>query len=97
VEAAPFRVIQEALHNVANHARASSVSVSLRRLGRQFVASVEDDGVGFDPELAEPVDVCRPSWGLLGMRERIEALGGTFAIESRAGMGTTVLMRIPLH
>ena len=53
--------------------------------------------VGFDPEQDEAVEGSRPSWGLLGMRERIEALGGTFAIESRVGRGTTVLLRVPLH
>jgi PAS domain S-box-containing protein len=96
-EAAVFRVIQEALNNVAKHAHARNVSVSVEWLGRQLVASVEDDGVGFDAEQAAPADGSRPSWGLLGMRERIEALGGTFAIESRPGQGTTVLLRVPLH
>jgi signal transduction histidine kinase len=94
VEAAVFRVIQEALNNIAKHTHASSVSVE--RIGRQLVDSVEDDGVGFDAEQAAPVDTSRPSWGLLGMSERIEVLGGTFTIESRAG-GSTVLLRGPLH
>jgi signal transduction histidine kinase len=93
VEAAVFRVIQEALNNVAKHAQARSVSVE--RLGRQLVASVEDDGVGFDTEPAEPLDGNRPSWGLLGMHERIEAVGGSFTVESRVGQGTTVLLRAP--
>jgi PAS domain S-box-containing protein len=98
VEAAVFRVVQEALNNVAKHAHASTVSVSVEWLGRQLMASVEDDGVGFDAEQpVEPANSSRPSWGLLGMKERIEALGGTFAIESRSGRGTTVLLRVPLH
>jgi signal transduction histidine kinase len=89
-----FRVIQEALTNVAKHAGASSVSVE--RLHRQLVASVEDDGAGFDHAESQPLEQGRPSWGLLGMKERIEVLGGTFVIESSAGAGTTVLMRVPL-
>ena len=97
LEAAVFRVIQEALNNIAKHAHAGSVNVSLECRGRKLIASVEDDGVGFEPEQAEPVEGSRPSWGLLSMRERIEALGGTFAIESRVGRGTTVLLRVPLH
>jgi PAS domain S-box-containing protein len=97
VEAAVFRVIQEALNNVAKHAQARNVSVCLERLGRELVASVEDNGVGFDAEQVAAVDGSRPSWGLLGMRERIEALGGTFAIESRAGKGASILLRVPLH
>ncbi|WP_051244581.1 PAS domain-containing protein [Azohydromonas australica] len=96
VEAAVFRVIQEALNNVAKHAGARSVSVSVECLGRQLVASVEDDGIGFDPEQAEHLEGSQPSWGLLGMRERVEALGGTFAIESRVGQGTAILLRVPL-
>jgi PAS domain S-box-containing protein len=96
IEAAVFRVIQEALTNVAKHAGASSVSVSVERLHRQLVASVEDDGAGFDHAEAQPLEQGRPSWGLLGMKERIEVLGGTFVIESSAGAGTTVLMRVPL-
>jgi signal transduction histidine kinase len=72
--------------------------VSEERLGRQLAASIEDDGTGFDAE--QPVESDggkHPSWGLLGMRERIEALGGTFAIESRPSQGTTVLLRVPLR
>jgi PAS domain S-box-containing protein len=96
VEAAVFRVIQEALNNIAKHARAGSVGVSIERLGRVLVASVEDDGVGFDTEPAEPLDASRPRWGLLGMRERIEAVGGEWLLESQPGQGTTVLLRVPL-
>lgn len=97
VEAAVFRVIQEALNNVAKHAQARNVSVVLERLGGELVASVEDDGAGFDTEQVAAADGSRPSWGLLGMRERVEALDGSFDIESRPGQGTTVLLRVPLR
>jgi PAS domain-containing protein len=86
VEAAVFRVVQEALNNIAKHARASSIGVSIERLGRLLMVSIEDDGVGFDAELTETGDSSRPSRGLLGMRERIEALGVASPLSpSRAG------------
>jgi PAS domain S-box-containing protein len=94
VEAAAFRVVQEALTNVAKHAKAGRVSVERRR--GQLLGCVEDDGVGFDAASATaPVAGCT-HWGLLGMQERIAALGGSFSIESQPGAGTTVLWRLPL-
>jgi PAS domain S-box-containing protein len=98
VETAVFRIVQEALNNVAKHARASRVSVSLEQRRRQLMGSIEDDGVGFETADAPAAPkASRTHWGLVGMRERIEALGGTFAIESRAGEGTSILLRVPLH
>ncbi len=96
VQAAAFRVVQEALTNVAKYAQASQVSVSLARRRRHLVASIEDDGIGFDAADAMVPAPSRIHWGLLGMQERIEALGGSFAIESTPGAGTAVLWRVPL-
>jgi PAS domain S-box-containing protein len=97
VETAVFRIVQEALTNVAKYARASRVSVSLERRRRQLVGSVEDDGVGFDAGAEAMASASgRHHWGLLGMRERAQALGGSFAVESQPGSGTTVLWRLPL-
>lgn len=95
IESAVFRVVQEALVNVSKHARASRVGVTLDRRKRQLAATVEDDGVGFDPADFLAGNTGRLHWGLVGMRERVEALGGTFAIESRPGEGTTLLLRVP--
>ena len=83
-----FRVLQEALTNVARHARARQVEVRLELEPAGAVLSVRDDGVG----LAEGVP-----WGLglLGMQERIRAVGGELEIESVAGSGTTVRARVP--
>jgi signal transduction histidine kinase len=58
---------------------------------------VQQDAYGFDAVQALDLAAGRVNWGLVGMQERIEALGGTFAIESPAGRGTTVLPRVPLH
>ena len=101
VELAVFRVVQEALTNVAKHARARAVNVAVRRSPRMLVVSVEDDGVGFvapDPlQATSPARRAPPGWGLVGMRERIEALGGRFDIESEPGAGCTLLLRVPLR
>lgn len=98
IESAAFRVVQEALNNVSRHASASHVSVSAERLRRQLVVAIEDDGIGFEmgnnPASSRSE---RMNWGLLGMRERVESLGGVFAVESGPGAGTTVLLRMPLH
>lgn len=102
VEAAVFRVVQEALTNVVKHASATRVCVSVERHRRQLRASIEDDGRGFDPASADAPAPAAPAapgvrgWGLLGMQERIEALGGAFELESAPGAGTTVLLRVPL-
>lgn len=95
VEGAIFRVIQEALNNVAKHADARRVSVALHRQQDWIAVSVEDDGVGF--QVADADSILRPpGWGVAGMRERVEALGGQFTLESSEGGGTTVLIRLPL-
>jgi len=91
VETAFYRIVQEALTNVARHAQATHLDVLLERRGDQFVTIIEDNGVGFDTEAATKSG----RLGLFGMRERAEMLGGTLTIESYAGAGTTVLVEIP--
>jgi PAS domain S-box-containing protein len=90
-ETALYRVVQEALTNVARHARANSVSVVVSRHDGQATAVVEDDGVGFD--LA---DAGAGRLGLIGMRERVALAGGNLDIESEPGRGTTVIARVPM-
>jgi signal transduction histidine kinase len=84
------QLVREALSNVARHARAQTCRISLRREGEGAVLEVDDDGVGFDPETAPP------GMGLANLRGRVEALGGALELESAAGQGTTVRVRIPL-
>jgi signal transduction histidine kinase len=91
VETDLYRVVQEAMTNVARHARATRVDVLVERRGDRVLVMVEDDGVGFEPELAQLGD----HFGLLGIRERAEALGGTLAVESAPGAGTTVVVEVP--
>jgi signal transduction histidine kinase len=91
VETAIFRVVQEALTNVARHARARRVSVVVGRHDGHATVAVEDDGVGFDPEDA----AASGRLGLVGMRERVALAGGGLDVESSPGNGTTVLARFP--
>ncbi|MBK6980516.1 MAG: PAS domain S-box protein [Betaproteobacteria bacterium] len=81
-----YRVVQEALTNVARHAKARQVRVRVARDGSSVSVVVQDDGKGFHP--AESRD--RPSLGLLGMEERVRLLGGAFGIQSSPGAGTRV-------
>jgi signal transduction histidine kinase len=96
VETSVYRVVQEALTNVAKHAKARCLSLILNRRADDVLVIVEDDGVGFDPEnRAEPTRSAR-SLGLIGMKQRIQAVGGVFQIESTPGGGTTIFVRIPV-
>jgi signal transduction histidine kinase len=97
VETALYRVVQEALTNAAKHAAARRVAVVIGRRAGTAVAVVEDDGAGFDPDVARtPAPGRRAGLGLAGMRERVGLLGGTVEVESQPGQGTTVFARIPL-
>ena len=89
VETAIYRIVQEALTNVVKHARAQRVSVLVTRGEGRIKAVIEDDGGGVDP--AESGD----GIGLVGMRERIELLDGTLAVESSATSGTTIAAEVP--
>ena len=92
VATAAFRVLQEALTNVARHAGAGSVAVTLGLRPDAVELAVADDGRGFDADAAG-----RQSLGLLGMRERARALGGALSVRGRPGEGTTVECTFPLN
>jgi signal transduction histidine kinase len=86
-----YRLIQESLTNVLKHAGASRVSVSARQIDGEIQIAVRDDGAGFDTEAATP------GRGLIGMRERIELLGGEIEVASTPGDGTRITARVPLQ
>src|SRR5262249_44670768 len=93
VELVLYRVVQEALTNVAKHADAEHIHVELRRRGDEVVAAVADDGQGFDVE-----DVMRSrerGLGLFGMQERLALVRGQLTIESEPGHGTQIRARVP--
>ncbi|MBC3190411.1 GAF domain-containing sensor histidine kinase [Pseudonocardia sp. C8] len=94
VEIALFRVAQEALHNVAQHAAARTASVSLVvRPDDRAELRIRDDGCGFDPP---PADEHAGGYGLTSMNERVELVGGTLRVSSRPGGGTVVEAVVPL-
>ena len=96
VETTLYRVVQEALTNVAKHARAPAVSVVLTSQPDQVRVVVEDDGCGFDPERVVAEVSSKDSLGLPGMEERLALVGGTLEVESAPGKGTTLIASIPI-
>jgi two-component system sensor histidine kinase UhpB len=87
-----FRIVQEALTNVARHAAASAVEIRAWQEKRQLVLEVEDDGIG----IGEQAGSRGPSWGLRGMQERARYLGGTLELRARQGGGTLLRLTMPL-
>jgi signal transduction histidine kinase len=90
LETALFRIVQEALNNVAKYAQARRVEVVMTRDRKGVTLRIADDGRGFDPEAPRP----GTHLGLWSMRERVEQLGGRFETESAPGRGTTLMMTI---
>lgn len=89
-----YRLIQEALNNAYKHGGSSAQHVKLTRQGRVLSLTITDDGHGFS--LADTLDKTH-GLGLLGMRERVESLGGTFYVETSAGVGTRIDAELPLE
>ena len=89
-----YRVVHEALINVAKHAKASGVTVSIRKLRGVICIEVHDDGKSFDVRSMSS-NRRRKALGLLGMRERVEMVGGCLAVKSSPGKGTTIRAEIP--
>lgn len=96
LETAVFRVVQEALTNVARHAQASSVLIQAARRHGRLTLEIEDDGTGFDPAARAAPTPDGSGWGLLGMRERVEMLGGELRIDSAPREGTHLALWVPL-
>ena len=91
IETALYRIVQEALTNVAKHADAKHVSIVVTRRGHAVTAVIEDDGRGFGAG-GEPGG----GLGLVGMKERVGLLGGRLAVESTEGAGTTIVAEVPV-
>jgi signal transduction histidine kinase len=86
-----FRIVQEGLNNIIRHAGAKHVTLELTAGGGEYAFTLQDDGRGFDP------DVARDGWphGIMGMQQRVRALGGRFSLESALGRGTTLRVTVP--
>jgi two-component system NarL family sensor kinase len=95
-ELALYRILQEALKNTEQHARAKHVSVQLVKESNFVVLTIKDDGIGFVPEQRPAKPKKKNGLGLLGMSERAAYVGGTFTIKSARRTGTQIEVRIPL-
>jgi len=95
VELAVFRILQEELTNVRKHSHADSVSIRTEISEGDLILTVEDNGVGFDPEALAAEQESGKHLGLMAIRERAELLGGELTIHSTPGMGTRIVVRIP--
>jgi signal transduction histidine kinase len=92
VETVLFRVVQEALNNILRHAQTRQAQVLVHFQTREVILKVIDSGIGFNPE----IPLTPPhGWGLAGMRERVDLIGGKLNIESAQGKGTTVEVIVP--
>ena len=99
VETALYRIVQEALTNVARHAHADTVSVLLERQtgANRLLVIIEDNGCGFRVDELLGPDMQEKRLGLFGMRERANLIGGELIIESQPGAGTTIFVNVPLN
>ena len=93
VETNLYRIVQEALNNIAKHASASRVDIVFEKRDGKIILVIEDDGKGFSPKGKR----AEKGLGLTGMSERAQLVGGTFEIESSRGKGTTIYVTVPLE
>jgi len=89
VETAMFRISQEALNNIAKHAQAKNVEISIHEASGRVMLEIADNGIGFDANETPPD---KQHWGLSTMRERAEAVGIVFSLESAPGAGTRIVV-----
>jgi signal transduction histidine kinase len=97
VETALYRVVQEALTNISRHARARNVELVLRREGSEILCTVRDDGIGFDAAKVQSPGNHGRGLGLIGMKERLSAVGGSLVLSSLPGRGSELVFAIPLE
>lgn len=95
-ETACFRIVQEALTNIARHAQAQIVSVTLVQANHTLHLTIQDDGVGFDQNHLSRAKAKGTSLGILGMEERGTLIGGQLSISSTPGQGTRIALQVPL-
>jgi signal transduction histidine kinase len=87
-----YRIVQESLWNVAKHAQAHQVRITVAQADGELLLAVEDDGKGFDPDQVKG----KGSLGLVSMEERVRLVNGRFSIQSHPGKGTRVEARVPV-
>jgi len=97
VETALYRIVQEALTNIAKHAHADLITVDMREVDQRAIIHIEDNGRGFDARALLKTPAAERGLGLMGMRERATLLDGTVTITSQSGKGTVIDIVIPLQ
>ncbi len=95
VELNIYRIVQEALHNVEKHSKAKNVKIKLSVKKSYLHINIKDDGKGFDLSRKKVSNVIQQKYGLIGMRERAEAIGGKFEVNTTPGKGTEVNLTLP--
>jgi signal transduction histidine kinase len=96
LETALYRIVQEALNNATKHAKARQIRIGVREEKQMLCCSVQDDGIGFDLPGVQS-NRKRRGLGLIGIQERLNAVGGFLSIDSAPGCGTTLLIRVPVE
>jgi two-component system sensor histidine kinase DegS len=91
-----YRVAQEALTNIVRHAKARLVTLEFRQSENDVAILIRDDGVGYDQAEVQQRIASGPSFGVRGMQERVELLGGIFKVESLPEEGTTIRVHLPV-
>jgi signal transduction histidine kinase len=91
-----FRIVQESLNNIVKHARATEMSIQVKRTADQVLLTIRDNGRGFTPGNAKSESE-RGGFGVIGMAERARVLGGEFSVQAAPSRGAVVSVRIPLH
>jgi PAS domain S-box-containing protein len=92
-----FQAVREVFDNIVKHAKARVATTSIKRDGNDLLVIVEDDGVGFDPQITDLKSHKDHGLGLFGIGERLEHVGGRFAVESNLGKGTIVTISLPME
>jgi signal transduction histidine kinase len=96
IETTIYRIVQEALNNIVKHAGAKQVWIRVAKEKLTLCCSIVDDGVGFDSQAVQE-GAGRKGLGLVAMQERASAIGGILVVESHAGRGTELSLRLPLE
>ncbi len=97
IEIALYRITQEALNNIVKHAKASAITIRFKRDTKQYVLSIEDDGIGFEHSIIRKLVQGKRGLGLISMKERTENVGGTFEISSVSQQGTSIRIQVPVQ
>jgi len=95
IERVIYRIVQESLNNIAKHARASRLSVSILDTHKSIIVTVDDNGIGFDVKKTLSSQDVKRGLGLLGIKERASLVNGRVSISSKRGKGTVIRLEIP--